>query len=165
MNWGKVWNSFWKPWTWRPLNPRGEGPSVQPCIFLPDSGRVFLQSRPLASWKHLDCGLSSGWSPFPLRLQWERRRCSTRGPLPTLFRLGPGFKFKNCGFLKMLYFLTFKIWYAVYVLLWIKFWSLWFANHCILFLFTFHTTSRLFQSFQSSDELSSQSKWPINGPV
>lgn len=107
-----------------------------------------LQSTPSASWKHSDCGLSSSWSPpFSLRLRWEKRRRYTRSLLPTFFTRGPGFKFKNCGFLKMFYFLTFNIWYAVYVLLWIKFWFLRFANHCILFLFTFCTTSWLFQNW------------------
>ena len=47
-------------------------------------------------------------------------------------------------FLKMVHFLNLNIWYVFYVLFWMKYGFMRFANHCILFLFTFYKVSQLF---------------------
>ncbi len=41
-------------------------------------------------------------------------------------------------------FLTFNIWYVIYILLWIKYKFMRFVNYCIPFLFTICTVSQLF---------------------
>ncbi len=46
--------------------------------------------------------------------------------------------------LKMIHFLSLKIWYVIYVVFWIKYWNLKLPHHCILFLFTICTVSQLF---------------------
>ena len=72
--------------------------------------------------------------PYVNTIQKHRRL----RPVPTFLRRVAAIKFK------MVQFLNLNILYVFYVLFWIKYGFMRFANHCILFLFTFYKASQLF---------------------
>ncbi len=59
-------------------------------------------------------------------------------PSPTIFRPVAGIKFEMSSFVhKIVKFLSLNICYVIYVLLWIKYWLMWFELNLVFILFKF----------------------------
>ncbi len=71
----------------------------------------------------------------------KKRRCYTMVnivPVPTILRPVAGIKLKWANFVhKIVKFLSLNICYVIYVLLWIKYWLMWFEIFLVLILFKF----------------------------
>ncbi len=59
-------------------------------------------------------------------------------PVPSILRPVAGIKFEMSSFVhKILKFLSLNICYVLYVLLWIKYWLMWFESLLVFILFKF----------------------------